>query len=164
VSTPENAELIVYLPVSSEWQHSECTKSEYASRLVVLDEGDGQGVSTRVFIDLLLDLNFGSGLFEPSNGNIQGAARDIKTWCLLYFKRSYVKRRNGLFNGFLGYVKYKNVFPLTYPIAEAYVRTTLIPLLERELLIACTLRGSAGDPVRSCVMSPPVRWRADGVD
>ena len=92
----------------------------------------------------------GLGLFEPTNEfNIQGAARDIKNWCLLYFKRSYVKRRNGNFNGFLGYVKYKNVFPLSYPIAEAYVRTTLIPLLERELLIACTLRGSAGDPVSS---------------
>ena len=43
VSRPEDAELIIYLPVSSEWTKSECSKSEYSSRLVVLDEGDGQG-------------------------------------------------------------------------------------------------------------------------
>ena len=36
------ADIIVYLPVSAPWHKSECNKSEYKSKTVVLDEGDGQ--------------------------------------------------------------------------------------------------------------------------
>ena len=36
-----SADVIVYLPVSAPWEKSECSKPEYKSKTVVLDEGDG---------------------------------------------------------------------------------------------------------------------------
>ena len=113
--------LIIYLPVSSEWKKSECGDPKYFSKLIVLDEGDGQG------------------LFEPPNAP--------KNWYILYFKRSYVKRRDGIFHGYLNYVKKPDVFPLTYPIAEAYVHSPYIPFEKRDMQLVCTLRGMSSDPV-----------------
>ena len=40
VDSPDNAEVIVYLPVSSEWDKSECKNPKYRSKTIVLDEGD----------------------------------------------------------------------------------------------------------------------------
>ena len=37
----DKAQMIVYLPESSPWHKSECSKPEYKSRTIVLDEGDG---------------------------------------------------------------------------------------------------------------------------
>lgn len=125
VSSPSEADAIVYLPTSSEWSKSECGRPEWYHKLIVLDEGDGPG------------------LFHPPNAK--------KDWFLLYFKRSYVKRENGDFNGYLNYVHRPNVFPMTYTIAEAYVRPKYLPLDRRDTQILCTLRGHGGDPVRQRV-------------
>eukprot|EP01041_Mallomonas_annulata_P001756 gene1756-3391_t len=122
VSNPDSADIIIYLPTSSEWSKSECGKPQYYPKLVVLDEGDGQG------------------LFSPPNAP--------KTWSLLYFKRSYVKRHDGAFLGFLNYVKRSHVLPMTYSIADAYVRNTYQPFAARDIDLLCSLRGSSGDPVR----------------
>lgn len=122
VSTPEEADVIFYLPVSANWDRTECNKPEYKSKTVVVDEGDG------------------AQLFEPKgNKNVQ--------W-LLYFKRSYVHRNNGLFNGYMNYLSNLEVLPMTYTIADAYIRLTYNPFSVRDLDIVCTLRGSNHDPVR----------------
>ena len=121
VDKPENADFIIYLPVSSDREKSECSKSEYASKLIVLDEGDGP--------ELFLN-------DKASN-----------RWFFLYFKRSYVDRKDGKFKRYMNYVKRNYILPMTYPIAEAYIRPKFIPYDDREFDIVCTLRGSAGDPV-----------------
>lgn len=42
-------------------------------------------------------------------------------WNILYFKRSFVRRHDGVFKGYMNYLfKEPEVLPMTYPIAEAY--------------------------------------------
>jgi hypothetical protein len=48
----------------------------------------------------------------------------------------------------MNYVSHPNVFPMTYTVVEAYVKTTFNKLAERTLDVVCTLRGSKGDPTR----------------
>lgn len=82
ISDITQAELIVYLPGSSEWKKSECGMFKYMDRMIILDEGDGP------------ELFFPPGLsgdeyrFNPDKKN-------NKLYYLTYFKRSYVKRENG---------------------------------------------------------------------
>jgi hypothetical protein len=114
VSTPEAAEVIVYLPESAAWQKSECNKPEYFNRLLVLDEGDGPQ------------------LFESDSAHSQ----------LLMFKRSYVRRHNGIFQSYMGYVKRTDVLPMSYTIADAYVSPTFYTQAQRDIEILCTLRPS----------------------
>ncbi len=67
---------------------------------------------------------------------------------LMMFKRSYVRRSNGAFGGYMGYMTTPNLFPMTYTVADAYVRTRYKPFTKRQIDILCTLRGSNWDPVR----------------
>lgn len=69
VDDPKIADIILYLPESAAWDKSECNHPDYASKLVVLDESDGSH---------MMDID------RPS------------PWYLLYFKRSYVNRQNGV--------------------------------------------------------------------
>jgi hypothetical protein len=120
VATPEAAAVVVYLPVSAPWHKSECNKPEFKEKTIILDEGDYPQ------------------LFEqPGPGE----------W-LLYFKRSYVRRHDGAFKGYMGYLDNPAVLPMTYPVAEAYVRPQFNMMRGRDLDIVCTLRGSASDPTR----------------
>jgi hypothetical protein len=48
----------------------------------------------------------------------------------------------------MGYIQDPNVLPMTYTIAEAYVKTAFNMMRDRDLEIVCTLRGSKYDPVR----------------
>jgi len=121
VSSPEEAEVIVYLPESAAYHKSECNKPEYLPKLLVLDEGDGQG------------------LFEPN--------ADV----LLFFKRSYVRRHNGRFGGYMGYAKRVDVLPMTYTIADAYVSPRFYRQADRDTEILCTLRPQKRDPNRARV-------------
>jgi len=123
VSDPYKAEVIVYLPVSADWDKTECNKKEFKSKTVVLDEGDWPS------------------LFEPDGPNSK------EQW-LLYFKRSYVQRKSGIFKQYMGYLQRPDILPMTYTIAEAYVRNSFPLVKERELDIVSTLRGSNADPVR----------------
>ena len=122
VSNPDTADVIVYLPVSSPWHKTECNKPYYKNKTIILDEGDG------------------SQLFNDENNE--------KIDWLLYFKRSYVRRDNGIFKGYLGYLTNSNVFPMTYTLAEAYLRLIYNDMSQRNLDIVCTLRGSKHDPTR----------------
>ena len=67
---------------------------------------------------------------------------------LLYFKRSYVRRNDGKFNGYMPYLQRNNVLPMTYTTVEAYVRKQFAFLSDRNLDIVSTLRGSKQDPTR----------------
>lgn len=54
----------------------------------------------------------------------------------------------------MGYVTHNpNIFPMTYPLGEAYVRPTFPVMEERDLEIVCTLRENHGDQVRGRVKS-----------
>lgn len=120
----DTADYIVYLPGSAPWHLTECAKPSYASKLIVLDEFDGHS------------------LFSPSVTREQyieqygGAA---KPWYNIYFKRSFVRRRDGVFQGYPHLVQ-RSVYPMTYAVAEAYIPHVFNH--QREIDILCTLRGS----------------------
>ncbi len=120
----ETADYIVYLPGSAPWHLTECNKPSYAKRLVVLDEFDGHS------------------LFVPAatrEDYIQIYGGPSVPWYYMYFKRSFVRRHDGVFQGYPHIVQ-RDVYPLTYSIAEAYIPHTFNH--QREIEILCTLRGS----------------------
>ena len=108
VTDPVKADLVFYLPGSADWRKSECNNPTYASKLVVLDEGDSPDI------------------FRPD---------ERENWNVIYFKRSYVRRVNGVFKKYMNYINFEGagggghhkVLPFTYTIGEAYVRTTYKP-------------------------------------
>lgn len=131
VANPSDARLIVYLPESSPWQKTECNKQEYRNKTLVLDEGDGPQV-----------FDMGPGA-KP----------------LIIFKRSYIRRDNGKFNGYMPYLKQRgDVLPMTYPVAEAYIRPKFVHFDKRSYEIVCSLRGSNWDPVRLRVRQWVEEW------
>lgn len=104
ILTPDinEADVIVYLPTSSPWQKSECGNEKYFSKLLVLDEGTPLNTliyprNTINLIQTLLLLGDGPQVFNPD-----GAPRQ---WNILYFKRSFVSRRNGKFHGYMNYLE-----------------------------------------------------------
>eukprot|EP01038_Epipyxis_sp_PR26KG_P011850 gene11850-15856_t len=116
------ADFIIYLPGSAPWHLTECTDPTYANRLIVLDEFDG------------------STLFSPvPDGKIEQVYGKNNLWYFMYFKRSYVSRRDGRFLGHI-HMNKPDVYPITYAIAEAYTMKTFNH--QREIDILCTLRGS----------------------
>lgn len=120
VNDPHDAEVVIYLPVSSEWDKSECNNPALRHKTVVLDEGDWPD------------------LFEP----------EANTKWLLYFKRSYVRRKAGDFHAYMNYATRRDVLPMTYPLAKAYIRDSFPLWKNRNIEILCTLRGSKQDPAR----------------
>jgi hypothetical protein len=48
----------------------------------------------------------------------------------------------------MDYIPNPNIFPMTYTIADAYVKNVFTPLAQRDLELVCTLRGSNSDMVR----------------
>ena len=76
--------------------------------MVVMDESDGSHI-----------------LAKP---NPQGGP-----WYILYFKRSFVNRQGGHFRGYMNYLhKHDDVFPMTYPIGEAYVKQKFNRIADRD--------------------------------
>ena len=129
VSSPAQADVVIYLPESMKWERSECGKPELFPKMVVLDEGD----HPELFV-------------PPVPGTVLPKAPN--RWNLLYFKRSFVRRRAGEFRSYMNYLKTGSVLPMTYTIADAYVRPQFLPLAQRNHEILCTLRGSNRDPAR----------------
>lgn len=133
VDTMEAADVIVYLPESAAWKKSECNDPKQRHKLLLLDEGDGPQLFS---------------LPKPS----PGMKPSEKEHFLMYFKRSYVRRENGRFRGYMNYVSAQTqpipVLPLFYPVATAYLRHPYRPFAERDLEITCSLRGSDWDPTR----------------
>ena len=68
-------------------------------------------------------------------------------WYFLFFKRSFVSRRDGAFLSF-AHLDKPDVYPLTYAVTDAYMPKNFHFERERDLEIVCTLRGSRGMSTR----------------
>jgi len=124
VDSMKEADVIVYLPESAPWHKTECTDPAFFHKTVVLDEGDH------------------ANMFDPSP--VPGKP----TKWLLYFKRSFVRRSNGRFMGYMPYLQRNDVLPMSYTIADAYVRNSFPFYKDRVLDLVSTLRGGTHDPCR----------------
>lgn len=138
--TPEEAEYIIYLPVSADWSKTECNNPAYMNKTIIMDEGDYPS------------------LFEPSRPELQRIhalypkLAERKTYYHLYFKRSCVKRQAGEFLKYMNYFEEKrDIFPMTYTIMESYVKPDFNLVDKRDYELVCTLRGSKQDPARKRV-------------
>lgn len=85
------ADFVIYMPVFSPWNKSECNQTYLSNKLIVLD-----------------DYSSPKALYSPPGA---------KDWYLLYFKRSYVDKKGGLFVGF-PHLLAANVLPLTFSLQE----------------------------------------------
>lgn len=121
-----DADVIIYLPESAPWHKTECNNPLYWNKTIVLDEGDHPPI------------------FEPDEFN----QMNPKGSFLLTFKRSYVRRQDGQFKGYMGYLDRLDVLPMSYTIADAYVKPTFPSHNDRTTELLCTLRGSNWDPTR----------------
>jgi len=118
-----SADFIVYLPGSSPWQKTECTDPSFGPKMLVLDEFDGHSLIAPTITQ------------EEYVHRYGGRA---KPWYFMYFKRSFVRRTDGVFLSYPHKTQF-DVFPMTYGIAEAYVPHFYNS--KREIEILCTLRG-----------------------
>ena len=123
------AHYVIYLPGSSPWHKTECTNASLANKLIVMDEFDGHN------------------LFFPykSSDEVVAVYGPDMVWYSMYFKRSFVARRDGKFLTH-PHLDKADVYPLTYAIAEAYVPHSFT--FKREIELLCTLRGHARMPTR----------------
>lgn len=103
----DQADFVIYLPGSSPWHLTECTNSSLKHRLLVLDEFDGYN------------------LFHPFERieQVQKVYGKDLMWYFMYYKRSFVARRDGKFLSH-PHINQPDVFPMTYAIADAYINPT----------------------------------------
>jgi Glycosyl transferases group 1 len=136
------ADYVIYLPGSAPWHKTECTNTSLADKMIVMDEFDGHTLFSP----------------RPTKALLLKAYGPTMMWYFMYFKRSFVTRRDGKF------IKYPHfsvpdVYPMTYALAEAYLQHQFN--FDREIEILCTLRGSASMSTRQRVQE----WVAEyGVD
>ena len=123
-----SADLIFFLPASSPWHRTECANASLADRLVVLDEFDGSHAFSPRRNHEELKRDYADKIVDERN----------VMWYFMYFKRSYVHRKDGKFLRYPFLLK-KDFFPMVYSIADSYVRPEYKK--DRNLLLACTLRG-----------------------
>lgn len=136
-------DFIVYLPNSSPWHNTECNNTAYAKKLIVLDEFDGP----------LAFAPFRNREERMQHYPVDASGKYV-VWNYMFFKRSYVRRANGVFRGYPHIAK-QDVFPMTYSIASAYIPTTFNQ--NRETDIVCTLRGTKHQMTRLWVQ----QWVAE---
>ena len=133
----QTVDYILYLPGSSPWDKSECggelTHNYSRYKMIVLEEFDGL-----------------EPLFSPYktyDQMVQVYGKDLMYY-FMYFKRSFAHRHSGTFIDFpliskkLNNVRYRDVYPITYPIADDYISSKYNFHNHREIEILCTLRGS----------------------
>jgi len=120
----DEADFVVYLPGSSPWHLTECTNASLHTKLLVLDEFDGYN------------------MFHPFERIEQVEAVYGKSlmWYFMYFKRSFVARREGKFLSH-PHLSQPDVYPITYAVADAYVNHNFN--FQRSIDVLCTLRGSS---------------------
>jgi hypothetical protein len=118
------------------WLHfrhkSECNDTSFANRLIVLDEYD-------------LHQMFAPFVTKEERLRHYPVVDNVVVWNFMYFKRSFVRRKDGMFHGFPHLAK-RDIYPLTYSIAEAYIQSPFNQL--RDIEILCTLRGSKKQSTR----------------
>ena len=116
---------------------TECSNTSFANKLIVLDEFDGHS-------------NFAPFKNKAERQKHYPVVDDRAIWKFLFFKRSYVKRHDGIFQGF-PHLKKPDVYPLTYSIMESYIQSPMSR--QRDIDILCTLRGSQQMPTRMRVQT-----------
>lgn len=121
---------------------TECNDTSFASRLIVLDEYD-------------LHQTFLPFLTKEERRRHYPVVNNVLQWNFLYFKRSYVRRSDGKFLGYPHLGK-RDMFPLTYSVAEAYIQSPFSQ--HRDIDILCTLRGSARQATRLRVQQAVQRY------
>ena len=137
----ELADYVMYLPGSAPWHRTECNDSSLANKLIVMDEFDGHGHF----------MPFGSPKEMIRAGyNLHASSKNEFLWYFMYFKRSYIVRKNGALRNFPHLLR-PDFYPITYSLAEAYVRPVFN--FNREMEIVCTLRGSPQQPARKRVQT-----------
>ena len=135
------ADYVVYLPGSAPWHRTECNDSMLANKLIVMDEFDGHGHF----------MPFGNPAEMMRAGyEVHSDNRNEFMWYYMYFKRSYIIRKNGVLRNFPHLLR-PDFYPITYSLAEAYIRPAFN--FKREMEIVCTLRGSTQQPARKRVQS-----------
>ena len=122
----------VYVYVIHRRHKTECNDTSFASRLIVLDEFD-------------LHQNFAPFVTKEERLQHYPVVDNSVLWNFLYFKRSFVRRRDGVFFGYPHLAK-RDIYPLTYSIAEAYIQSPFNQI--RDIDILCTLRGSKKQSTR----------------
>lgn len=103
----DEADLIFYLPASAPWHLTECTNSSFAGKLVVLDEFDGHSA----FLPYKT-IEEAKAVYGPEIN-----------WYLMFFKRSYVTRLDGVFMSY-PHISKPSFYPLVYSLAEWYMADT----------------------------------------
>ena len=111
---------------------TECNDTSLASRLIVLDEFD-------------FHMNFAPFVTKEERLQHYPVVDHSVLWNFLYFKRSFVRRKDGVFRGYPHLAK-RDVYPLTYSVAEAYIQSPFNQ--HRDIDILCTLRGSKKQSTR----------------
>lgn len=141
----DEADYILFLPGSSPWLKTECTSPHLSSRLIVLDEFDFHGPLFIPTVDKYkARLTNQSNLVQPYTPPIDPLhpTATKPSWYFMYFKRSYVSKRNGVL-GYYPHVFKHRVFPLTYSIAELYIPHEFnTHVMQRGIDVMCTLRGN----------------------
>jgi hypothetical protein len=108
---------------SVSWAKTECSDPALAKRLLVLEEFDGDN------------------MFSPT-GNVtrmQQMYGPSMRWYFMYFKRSFVNRKDGKFISY-GALRHDDVYPMVYSVANAYAQSQFNR--NRSVDITCTLRGN----------------------
>jgi hypothetical protein len=126
------ADYVVYLPGSAPWHKTECHNVSLANKMIVMDEFDGHTLYAP----------------RPSKKLLIEAYGKSMRWYFMYFKRSFVKRKDGKFKEY-PHFKIPDVYPMTYALAEAYLQHNFN--FNREIDILCTLRGSKSMTTRQRV-------------
>jgi hypothetical protein len=131
-----SADFVVYLPGSAPWHRTECNDTILAPKLIVLDEFDGHNH----FVPFSDPKDMLKAGYKPHPND-----KTEFLWYNMYFKRSYVVRKKGIFQYF-PHLTRPDFYPITYSLAEAYLRPKFN--FKREMEIVCTLRGSKTQPAR----------------
>lgn len=136
------ADYVIYLPGSAPWHKTECTNTSLADKMIVMDEFDGHT------------------LFAPRTSKelMVQAYGDSMMWYFMYFKRSFVLRKDGKF---LKYPHFNvpHVYPMTYALAEVYLQHNFN--FDRSIEILCTLRGSKSMSTRQRVQEWVTEYGVD---
>lgn len=124
-SAIHTADFFIYFAKSMPWHQTEFAHlNSTRTNLIVLDESDD------------------NALFHPlpSMDRMREVYGAKMSWYFVYFKRSYVTRKDGSFVQF-PHLGAHEVFPFTYGVAEAYLPFSFPTT--RDIEIMCTLRGGS---------------------
>lgn len=123
-SEMDSADFFIFLARSRPLSHTEFSNistMNMQSKLLVLDESDSSSHIELPWSSELLKSKFGTS----------------KQWYFMYFKRSYVTRKDGIFVNF-PFLLHPDIYPMSYSLIEQYLPFNFT--FTRNISILCTLR------------------------